>query len=167
MLILKKLSENDSKEIYDMLQGIESNDNGFHNNVKDMPYEKFSDWLRENENYSNGIGLPDWMVPQTTFWLYNDETPVGCGRIRHFLNENLKKDGGHIGYAISYPYRGNGFGNEILKLLIAECKKMGINEIHINANKDNEKSNKVIRLNKGMLCRESEDKNYYVINLEV
>ena len=33
MLFLKKLSVSDSKSVYTMLQGIERNDNGFHNDV--------------------------------------------------------------------------------------------------------------------------------------
>ena len=163
MLYLKKLSEQDGQLVYDMLQGIGSNENGFHNNVKDMPYDQFSDWLKSCVNDSNGIGLPDWMVPETYFWLYDDETPVGIGRLRHYLNDGLKVDGGHIGYAISQPHRGKGYGKEILKLLLVEAKKLGIDEVHVGANKDNIKSNKIILANGGKLHRESETKNYYII----
>ena len=163
MLHLQKLSENDGQQIYDMLQGIEKNDNGFHNNVKEMPYEEFSDWLKICADYSKGVGLPDWMVPDTHYWLYDNELPVGTGRLRHYLNDSLKKDGGHIGYAISYPHRGKGYGNEILRLLLIEAQEMGIDEVHIGANKDNERSNKVILANGGRLCRETETKNHYII----
>ena len=162
---LKKLSNNDGNEVYNMLQGIENNENGFTNDVKGMSYENYKIWLLDNENYSNNIGLKDWMVPQTTFWLFSDEIPVGIGRIRHFLNENLKKDGGHIGYAISLKHRGNGYGNKILELLIKECTKMKILEINIGANKNNESSNKIIKYNGGVLSRETELKNYYIINI--
>jgi len=165
VLFLKKLSVSDGKSVYTMLQGIERNDNGFHNDVKGMPYDEFADWLCTNEAHSNSIGLPDWMVPQTQYWLYDNDTPVGCGRIRHYLNDSLIKDGGHIGYAISYPYRGKGYGNEILRLLLIEARGMDIREVHIGANKDNAKSNKIILNNNGRLHRETEVKNYYIINL--
>lgn len=164
MCVLVKLCENDGEQIYDMLQNIDTNDHGFHNSVKGMPYEEFLLWLKENAGYSNGVGLENWMVPQTTFWLYDNDRPVGCGRIRHFLNENLKKDGGHIGYAISYPNRGKGYGNKILKLLVEECRAMGIHEVHIGANKNNVRSNTIILHNGGTLCRNTELKNYYIIN---
>jgi len=163
MLHLKKLSPNDGQQIYDMLQGIEANDNGFHNSVKDMPYDQFADWLNKSDGYSKSIDLLDWMMPETHFWLYDDKTPVGYGRLRHFLNEALKIDGGHIGYAISKPYRGKGYGNEILRLILIEAKSMKINEIHIGANKDNDLSNKVILANGGKLLRETDDKNHYII----
>ena len=130
-LFLKQLSKNDNKQIYEMLQKIEKNDNGFHNEVKDMPYEEYLFWIKKNEEYSKNIGLKDWMVPQTTFWLYKDDMPIGYGRIRHYLNEKLIKDSGHVGYAISSPYRGNGYRILFLKLLNDECIKLDIKRIQI------------------------------------
>lgn len=90
-IYLKQLSENDGRDVYNMLQGIHKNDNGFNNSVKDMPFETFRTWVKDNFGYSQSIGLADWMVPQTTFWLHCDEIPIGCGRIRHYLNEKLKR----------------------------------------------------------------------------
>ena len=168
MPTLEKLSRNNGRDVFNMLQGIESNDNGFHNDVKDMPYEYFAGWLVQNEGYALNIGLEDWMVPQTTYWLFDDQhVPVGCGRIRHYLNDRLRTDGGHIGYAISYPCRGNGYGNEILRLLLIEACEMGIQEVHIGANKENIRSNKIIRAHCGVLIRETDTKNHYTINLSM
>ena len=164
-IYLKQLSEDDGMEIYDMLQGIEKDDSGFTNAVKDMPYEDYRLWLKENVGYSKGIGLADWMVPQTTYWLFDGENPIGCGRIRHYMNEKLKKDSGHIGYAISFPYRGKGYGNKILELLIIECRKMLIKEMQIGVNKANERSNKVVLRNGGLLLKETESKNIYTITV--
>ena len=163
MLYLRKLSRNDDRSIYDMLQGIESNENGFHNDVKDMPYEQFAEWLRKSEGFSHGIGMEDWMVPGTTYWLFDDDIPVGIGRLRHCLNDSLRKDGGHIGYAVSYPYRGRGYGTAILRLLLIEARKMGIEKALVIPHRDNEPSNRLIRANGGRLVGETEDKNYYII----
>ena len=137
-LYLQKLSITDGRLIYDMLQEIESNANGFYNTVKGMPYDDYKLWLNQNVNISSGIGLEDWMVPQTTYWMFVDEMPVGCGRIRHWLNESLEATGGHIGYAISCLQREKGYGNELLRLLIEECCEMGIECVQVGANKDNE-----------------------------
>ena len=115
---MKPLSANDGRDVYDMLQGIDSDSNLFTNPVKDMPYADYGKWLEKHEGYSRGIDMPSWMVPETTFWLYCDGVPVGIGRIRHFLNDKLKRDGGHIGYAIAEPHRAKGYGYEILQLLL-------------------------------------------------
>ena len=165
MLELKKLSPYDGKEIYDMLQGINKEENGFINEVKDMPYEEFLHWLNQNADISNSVNLPDGWVPQTTFWLYCDNTPVGIGRIRHYLNDSLRENGGHIGYAISSSYRGKGYGNEILRLLLTECNNMGISEALVDPYKSNESSTKIVIRNGGKLQRETDSKNYFLITI--
>ena len=45
MLYLKRISVDDGIEIYNMLQEISSNDNGFHNKVYGMSYNRFKEWL--------------------------------------------------------------------------------------------------------------------------
>lgn len=108
-LFLKALTKCDGKIVYEMLQEIDENDNGFKNEVKGLSYEDFAGWLSKNEQFSKGLELESWMVPQTIYWMYNDQTPVGYGRIRHWLNDNLKEHSGHIGYAIPITHRGKGW----------------------------------------------------------
>lgn len=165
VLYLKALSKADGKNIYEMLQEIDGSDNGFNNEVKGIPYKEFNNWLVRNEHFSKGIGLEDWMVPQTIYWMFNGQTPVGYGRIRHRLNENLKQYSGHVGYAIPLSQRGKGYGNELLRLLITECSKMEIKHIQVGVNFSNIPSNKVVRKNGGKLNKVTETKNIYLINL--
>lgn len=106
-----------------MLQEIALNDNGFHNNVNGMNYDEFKIWLLNEYEVDNGK-LEDWMVPQLSHWLFDDATPVGYGRIRHYLNDALAETGGHIGYAIAKSQRGKGYGNAILALLKDESKNL-------------------------------------------
>lgn len=136
MLYLKKISPDDGIEIYNMLQEIELNDNGFHNKAKGMNFKEFKLWLEKEYGRDNGE-LEDWMVPQTSYWLYDGEKPVGYGRLRHCLNENLKENSGHIGYAIRKSERNKGYGTKILALLLSECEKLKIKEVQIGANSDN------------------------------
>ena len=164
MLYLKKLSPNDSKEIYEILQEIDSNENGFQNKVKGMSYTAYETWIKNEYEADNGK-LKGWMVPQSTFWLYDELIPVGYGRLRHFLNDNLRETSGHIGYAIAKSKRGNGYGNKILELLIDEGIKLGIIQLQIGANENNELSNKVIKHNCGILFRTNNGKNFYYIDI--
>ena len=164
MLYLKRISVDDGVEIYNMLQEISSNDNGFHNKVYGMSYNQFKAWL-ENECFVDNGNLEDWMVPQTSYWLFDDECPLGYGRIRHYLNDKLRETSGHIGYAIRSTERGKGYGNQILFLLLNECRKLNIEKVQIGANSDNTASNKVILKNGGVLFRISKNKNFYHIDL--
>lgn len=164
MLYLKRISVDDGIEIYNMLQEISSNDNGFHNKVYGMSYNQFKEWLENECSVDNG-NLEDWMVPQTSYWLFDDEWPLGYGRIRHCLNDKLRETSGHIGYAIRSTERGKGYGNQILFLLLNECQKLNIEKVQIGANSDNIASNKVILKNGGVLFRISKNKNFYHIDL--
>ncbi len=164
MMYLKKLSLDDGKEIYDMLQEILANDNGFHNKVYGMTYEQFKKWLDHEYSVDNG-NLEDWMVPQTSYWLYDDEKPIGYGRIRHDLNDNLSETSGHIGYAIRYTERSKGYGTRLLSLLLDQCKMLRIKKVQIGANSNNIASNRIIVKNGGVLFRATENKNFYRIEL--
>ena len=164
MIYLKKLSTDDGRDIYDMLQEIAANDNGFYNKVYGMSYEQFQEWLEREYAVDKG-DLGYWMVPQTSYWLYDNEKPIGYGRMRHYLNDNLAKTSGHIGYAIRYTERGKGYGTKLLSLLLNECRMIRIKEVQIGANSDNIASNRIIVKNGGILFRASENKNYYRIEL--
>ncbi len=63
--------------------------------------------------------------------------PVGVSNLRHYLNENLEKDGGHIGTHILPEYRGRGFGNIIKLETLKKAKEMGINPVLIFNHDDN------------------------------
>ena len=99
---------------------------------------------------ANQTGIVDgWRVPQTTFVLFVDGIPVGTGSVRHFLTDALKEVGGHIGYCISPKYRQKGYGKEILKRLIVEAKKIGIQDILVTTNLNNYASQRIIIANGG------------------
>ncbi|MBO4623852.1 MAG: GNAT family N-acetyltransferase [Bacilli bacterium] len=150
MIELKKLSINDGLDVYNMLQDIPLDENGYHNSANGITYEEYKEWLVKKEKDANQVGIIDgWRVPQTTFVLYEDGVPVGYGSIRHFLTDALREVGGHIGYCISPLYRKKGYGKEILKRLIIEARAMGIKDILVTTNLDNYASQKVIIANGG------------------
>lgn len=165
ILSLKPLSPNDGCDIYDMLQHIAPDDNGFHNPACGMSFAEFQVWLRREYGYDTGA-LEDWMVPQSSYWLYDGDVPVGYGRLRHRLNAALAAHSGHIGYAIARPYRGRGYGNAILELLLREAAHLGLDWVQIGANADNARSNAVIRHSGGVLLRQDGGKNFYRVGIE-
>ena len=164
MLKLIPITDIPDHAIYEMLQEIGQNENGFHNKACGMSYEEYAYWLKHEYAVDCGL-IEDWMVPQTSYWLYDDDQPVGYGRLRHALNDALRQHSGHIGYAIASSKRGKGYGNAILSLLLEESKKLGLSEVQVSANCDNLLSNLVILHNGGFLVRSEECKNFYKILL--
>lgn len=158
---LRPLSTRDGREIYDMLQEIPPGERGFYNSVHGKSYEEFQEWLQKSEGVSKGIGLEDWMVPQTTYWLYANGFPVGYGKVRHALTDALRLSGGHIGYAVRPSMRGQGYGKRLLQLLLERTREMGVEDILVTINEDNIASRQVALANGGRLEKVENERNYY------
>ena len=57
MVYLKEVSCTDGREVYDLCQTIDANENGFLNSAKDLPYEQFPAWLKRKVDISLGLGM--------------------------------------------------------------------------------------------------------------
>lgn len=145
MLFLKKINYKDIDKEYEAIVKIPHNENGFENKYWNVSKEDFENEVIPNLlNNSKGIGLSKDRVPDSYFFLWNDQSIVGLFKIRHYLNDFLKQGPGHIGYTILKDYRGNGYATEGLKLAIEECKKLiKEDEIYLSSHKDNPSSLKV------------------------
>ena len=103
----------------------------------------------------------DGKVPSSTFFLLDTERNIllGAVNIRHYLNDYLLKYGGHIGDGIRPSERGKGYGTEMIRLALIECKKLGINKVLMVCDKDNIASAKTIINNGGILENEIIDED--------
>lgn len=163
---LKKLSINDDAEILEMIREIGPGENGFGNDGYDTEIVDFKEYLRIRLDMAKGVNLLPNYVPMTIYWLMVNNKPVGIGKIRHYLNDLLRENGGHVGYSIRPSERGKGYGKTILNELLKEAKEIGINEAFITCDVDNIRSRHVIEANKGQLEEIKEGKcKYWVRNL--
>lgn len=158
---LKRLSVDDGHAIYDLLQAIPRDENGFVNGVNGMSFEEYLLWLAREDANSRKTEIEDgWKVPQTTFWLYVDDRPVGVGKIRHFLTDRLREEGGHIGYAIVPGERGKGYGRVLLRELLKEAKNRGIDRALITVQNNNIASVKVALANSGVIEKKNDVRHF-------
>lgn len=161
---LKKLAINDDVDIYEMLQEIPKDENGFINTVNGMTFEEYKKWLIRSDSMSKGIGLEDWQVPSSSYWLFVDGHPVGKGNIRHFLTDKLRAEGGHIGCAVRPSERNKGYGTVLLKMIIEEAREMSIGKVLLTVRNSNTNSIKVALNNNGKIERISEKRHYIWID---
>ena len=114
----------------------------------------FRAYCQRLNNEAKGIGLKEGLVPSTYFWLTDNNCFIGRSSVRHWLNENLFKFGGHIGYIIAPKYRKLGYGTQILELSLREAHKLGIDKVLVTCNNTNLGSARIIEKNGGVFENE-------------
>ena len=154
-LKLVKLSDDYKALLFDMM------DEWYAAGEKIVPYAirkcDYHDW----DAYVNSVDIrygDENIVPSTTFFCLDEERDifVGAVNIRHYLNEGLLKDGGHIGDGVRPSERRKGYATAMIGLALAECRKLGIVKVLMVCDKDNIGSAKSIINNGGVLENEIE-----------
>lgn len=110
-------------------------------------------------------------VPETVYWGVSEGVVVGRISLRHRLEGNLFKMGGHIGYEVRPSYRRRGIATEMLKLVLETPKARQIGRLLLTCAPDNIASNKTIQANGGVFTEKvfveliQEFRNHYWIDL--
>ena len=175
MLYLKPANFEDLDAEYEYVKEMPIDENGLTNEyfgISKEDFEKIA--LPKMINWSKGIDLPEGFVPETFFFLWNEENGkteiVGQFRVRHHLIPALRDGAGHIGYQIKKEYRGKGFGTEGLRLTIIEAKKIlakyGETEIYLRCNRTNPASLACMIKNGATIHHQDEIKYYTRIKLD-
>lgn len=156
MIVLVKLSNAYRTHLNEMM------DEWFLANEKIVPYairridyKNFEEYLLGFEEEERGI---PGFVPATTFFGLDTERDifVGAVNIRHYLNESLFLNGGHIGDGIRPSERRKGYATKMIALALDECKKLEIDQVLMVCDKSNIGSAKSIINNGGILENEIE-----------
>lgn len=111
----------------------------------------FANMLQFLDNNKNGINLRTGWVPDSTYWLTNEENRIlGVVNIRHELTDFLLTRGGHIGYGIRPSERKKGYATKLLALALERTKKLGIKKVLVVCDEWNIGSYKTIKNNGGI-----------------
>lgn len=156
-LKLIKLTKEYEKQLGEMLDEWKADQETNHTNHS--PWAIFRNDHHDFDYYLDHLEQKvetDGRVPDSVFFLLDEDRDrlLGAVNIRHYLNEKLLRDGGHIGDGIRPSERRKGYATELIRLALAECKTLGIDKVLITCDKDNIGSAKSIRKNGGILENE-------------
>jgi len=108
-------------------------------------YDNYEEWFRlvkeceKPDNMSLGVQASTYFAVRKS-----DDSVVGCIELRHTLNEALAVIGGHIGFSVIPEERRKGYATEMLKLVLAEAEKAGIEKVLLTCDVDNIASRKTV-----------------------
>ena len=123
-----------------------------------IEYEDYDEWLKKISSQKEiECSLTD--TPSTTYFTIRktDNKIIGSVQLRHHLTEELKRDGGNIGYGICPSERGKGYGAIQLSLALDKAKALNMAQVMVHCTKDNKASSKIIVNNGGLLIGEGFD----------
>jgi len=120
--------------------------------IRKNDYHDF-DYYLENLEIKEAL---DGKVPDTTLFCLDEERNifVGAVNIRHYLTEEMRLNGGHIGDGVRPSERRKGVATQMIGLALEECKKLGIDRVLMVCDKENIGSAKSIKNNGGVLENE-------------
>ena len=155
-LKLIKASNKYKDQIIDMLE------EWYASKEKIVPYSIRKIDYHDFDYYCNNLDVKENsnnLVPDSTFFCIDEDRDivVGAINIRHYLNESLLLNGGHIGDGVRPSERRKGYATEMIRLALIECKKMGIDKVLMVCDKSNIASSKTIIKNGGILENEFVD----------
>lgn len=150
-LVLRELQMLEDESLLFMVQEIGQGGNGFVNGLNSGSMEEFASKVQRNYEMARGIDLPEQYVPQTIYWLYDNDKPIGYGKLRHRLNDNLLELGGHIGYVIRPSERRKGYGTRLLAELVKKANEKNISRLLLTCDEANLASRSIIESNHGEL----------------
>lgn len=153
MLKLVKLEKKYQSQLIDMMEEWEKT------GEKIVPYAIRKTDYHNFDVYLNSLEVKDdkeGLVPDSTFFCLDTDRNifVGAVNIRHYLNEALLLNGGHIGDGVRPSERRKGYATEMIKLALEECRKLGIDKVLMVCDKENIGSARSIQKNGGILENE-------------
>lgn len=127
----------------------------FHDVTVEVLESEFAAFLASLKKAA-GPRLTPGSVPRTTYWLVDEAGFIGRVSVRHRLNENLKRMGGHIGYEIRPSRRRQGYGTLALRLGLERARAIGIHKVLVTCDATNLPSRSIILANGGRMEDEIE-----------
>ena len=166
-ILIRPLKSRESKAVYQMFQEIPPKENGASNKAHGLTFAEFQNFCKTAVLRSKGKNVPAGHVAQILYLIFDEETPVGFGKFRPFMNEEcIKNRAFHFGYMIAPKYRRKGYATHFISFIKKEAEKYNLTEIRGTAFVENIASCRVMEKNGGVLELCADGEATYVIPLK-
>lgn len=112
--------------------------------IKAIDEHKVDEYLQQLSDYEHEENLPDGYVPETRYWLLDDDEFIGSFSVRHRLTQKLEQVGGHIAANIAPKHRGKYSSFLGVKMCIDAAHKLGLDRVLMTCDVNNSASYRAI-----------------------
>ena len=118
-----------------------------------LQQESYGAWLQHVRAQADIANVSKGLVPDFTYFYLRQEDSriVGMINLRLYLNDYLRREGGHIGYSIRPSERCKGYGTRMLREALAFFQPLVGGPVFISCSRGNPASAKVIQNCGGVL----------------
>ena len=150
-LVLRALQDSDEEVFMAGLRAWDGGEPGWHSFIwrEGLTY---AEMLAILDRERRGVDLAPGRVPHSMLYALVDGAIVGRCSVRHELNAQLRRRGGHIGYAVAPPFRRRGHAGAIFRQGLAYCASLGLDAVMITCGDANVGSWRVIEAACGTLA---------------
>ena len=163
---LKELELNDNEKFCNLLIELANYENVYARPVpNDFSHDDFEFFKEARIRMANNDNLPNNVIPTSTYWVMDDEQPIGYATLKHRIDENIP--GGHFGCCLKKDYQNKGIGSIVSrKLSEIAYYDLNITEVVYTAKDENIQSQKSLENIGAQLTSIHDGYHFYKVNLE-
>lgn len=163
---LKEIEYSDDQKFCDLLIELANYENVYARPVpSDFKYEDFVYFKEARIKMANNDNLPNNVIPTNTYWVMNEEQPIGYATLKHRIDENIP--GGNFGCCLKKDYQNKGIGSIVSKQLSEIAYyDLNITEVIYTSKNENIQSQKSLENIGAELIGIHDGYHFYKVNLE-
>lgn len=132
---------------------------------EDFTEDEFEGFKKNRIRMRENIDLPKNVTPTNTYWVMEDNHPIGYATLKHKANSNTI--GGHFGLCLKKEYQNKGIGMVVSDLLSKIAyTELGIEEIIYTSKKENVQSQRSVEKIGGKLIDEHDGYFFYSVDIK-
>jgi len=162
---LKEISLKDDKTYYDLLMELSNYKDVYARPVQgDMEFSEFEYFKQARVDMKNGESLPEGVMPTTTYWVMEENLPIGYATLKHQID--LNSPGGHFGLCLKKEWQNKGIGSIVSELLSRIAyEDLGIKEVVYTAKEENKQSQRSLEKIGATLISIHDGYHFYSVDL--
>lgn len=163
---LKSIALDDGIDYCNLLIELANYENAYARPVpSDFTQDDFASFKVARVNMAKGENLKEHIMPISTYWVMEDNIPIGYATLKHKIDIN--KPGGHFGLCLKKEYQNRGIGtivsDELSKIAYYD---LGIEEVIYTAKNENLQSRKSLEKIGAQLIDVHDGYHFYKVDLK-